>query len=40
MSCLYISIREQRVRDLLAQLPDDQHKLDMYLEIGENLDIS
>ena len=39
MSCLHIGIREQRVRYLVDQLPDNQHKLDRYVEIGENCDM-
>ena len=39
MSYIYIGVKEQRVRDLTDQLPDDQHKLDTYGEIGDNYDM-
>ena len=35
MSYIYIEVREQKVRDLIDQLPDEQHTLDKYVEIGE-----
>ena len=35
MSYIYIGAREQQVRDLIDQLPDEQHTLDKYVEIGE-----
>ena len=35
MSYIYIGAREQKVRDLIDQLPDEQHTLDKYVEIGE-----
>ena len=31
---------KKRVRDLIEQLPDDQHKLDRYIEIAKDYDIS
>ena len=34
MSYIYIGVREQKVRDLIEQLPDEQHTLDKYVEIG------
>ena len=40
MPYFYISVKEQRVRDLIDQLPDDQHKLDMFVEIAESYDMS
>ena len=36
MSYPYIGVREQRVRDIMDQLPDDQHRLDRYGDIDEN----
>ena len=39
MSYIYICIKEG-VRDLIDQLPDDHQKLDIYVEIGENYDVS
>ena len=35
MSYIYIGVREQKVRDLIDQLPDEQHTLDKYVEVGE-----
>ena len=35
MSYIYIGVTEQKVRDLIDQLPVDQHTLDKYVEIGE-----
>ena len=35
MSYIYIGVREQKVRDLIDQLPEEQHTLDKYVEIGE-----
>ena len=35
MSYIYIGVREQKVRDLMDQLPDEQHTLDKYVKIGE-----
>ena len=35
MSYIYIGIKEQRVRDLMDQLPDDHHKLDKNVEVDE-----
>ena len=40
ISYIYIDVKEQRVRDFIDQLPDDQHKLGKYVEIGENYDVS
>ena len=40
LSYTYISVKEQRGRDLIDQLPDDQHKSYKYVEIGENYEIS
>ena len=40
MSYFYIGVREQRVRDLKDQLPDDQHRLDRYAEIGDKYNMS
>ena len=34
MSCIYIA-----ATDLIDQLPDDQHKLDGYVEIGNNYNV-
>ena len=35
MSYIYIGVREQKVRYLIDQLPDEQHTLDKYVEIAE-----
>ena len=35
MSYIYTAIREQRVRDMKDQLPDEQHTLDKKVEIAE-----
>ena len=35
MCHIYIAVREQKVRDLIDQLPEEQHTLDKYVEIGE-----
>ena len=40
MSCIYIGVKEQRVRDLIDQLPDESHTLEKYLYIGENYDVT
>ena len=36
----YIGLKGQRGRDAIDQPPDDQHKLDKYVEIGESCDMS
>ena len=35
MSYIYIGGREQKVGDLIDQLPDKQHTLDKYVETGK-----
>ena len=35
MSKIYIGVRDQRIRELIDQLPEEQHKLTRYVEIGE-----
>ena len=40
MSFLYISIREQRVKDLTDKLPTDQQKMVMYAEMGDNFNMA
>ena len=35
MSYIYIGVREQKVRDQIDQLPDEQHTLGKYVEMGE-----
>ena len=35
MSYIYTGVREQKVRELMDQLPDEQHTLDKYVEICE-----
>ena len=40
MSYIYIGVKEQRVRDLIDQLPDESHTLEKYLYIGENYDVT
>ena len=35
MSKIYIEVRDQRIRELINQLPEEQHKLTRYVEIGE-----
>ena len=40
ISHIYIGVKEQWVRDLIDQVPDDKPKLDKYVEIGENYDMS
>ena len=40
MSYIYIGVKEQRVRDLIDQLPDESHTLKKYLYIGENYDVT
>ena len=34
-SYIYIGVREQKVRDLVDQMPDEQFTLDKYVEIGK-----
>ena len=40
MACIYIDVKEQSIRNLIHQLPDDQYKLDKYVEIDKNYDMS
>ena len=40
MSYIYIGVKEQSVRDLIEQLPDESHTLEKYLYIGENYDVT
>ena len=40
MSYIYIGVKEQRVSDLIDQLPDESHTLEKYLYIGENYDVT
>ena len=37
---IYRGVKEQRVRDLIDQLPDESHTLEKYLYIGENYDVT
>ena len=40
MSKIYIGVRDQRIRELIDQLPEEQHKLTRYVEIGESYEAS
>ena len=40
MSKIYIVVRDQRIRELIDQLPEGQHKLTRYVEIEESYETS
>ena len=40
MSKIYIGVRDQRIRELIDQLPEEQQKLTRYVEIGESYEAS
>ena len=37
---IYICVRDQRVREVIDQLAEDQHTMDSYVEIGESCEVS
>ena len=39
-SHIYIEVRDQRVRELIDELAEDQHTLDRYIETGESYEAS
>ena len=39
-SYIYIGVRDQRVRELIDQLAEDQHTQDRYVEIEESYEVS
>ena len=40
MSKIYIRVRNQRIRELINQIPGNQDKLTRYVEIGESYEAS
>ena len=39
-SKIYIGVRDHRIRELIDQLPEEQHKLTRYMEISESYEAS
>ena len=40
MSKIYTGVRDQMIRELIDQIPEEQHKLTRYVEIGESYEAS